>query len=521
MGETVANAVIYARYSSHNQTETSIEGQLNVCYDYCKQNGYAVIGEYIDRALTGKTDNRPEFQQMIADAPKGAFQYIVVYQLDRFSRNRYDSAIYKNKLKKHGVRVLSAKENIADDPSGILMESVLEGMAEYYSAELAVKVKRGMHIQAQQAKFVGGRIPYGYMINEDKTFKLNPNEAPVVKGIFEQYINGSSIQTICDQLNAMGIPSRMHGSFTVNSINHILHNDKYIGIYRFGDIEIKDGIPRIVTDEVFKEAQALLASRKIAPASNRDITYLLSGKLFCGECKNAMIGYCGTGKAGKRYYYYVCNGRREHKCDMDNVKKDYIENVILDYCRSLLDDSVLDRLIKAMMQLVEEDYSKSELALLENQLMSVEQKIKNSTAAILECDFESVRKTMYASLDELNKTKTDLEIRIAQFTRLQRKVSETDVRNFFVKIREGSFNTIKSKQVLIDTLVNRVYIYKDKYVIIMNSGHRTEIPNEKIIGEVESKASDICSSLLPNRPPFLITTNTFCISSYIVIVHKI
>ena len=126
MGETVANAVIYARYSSHGQQETSIEGQLKVCYDFCKRQGYAVIGEYIDRALTGKTDNRPEFQRMVADAPKGAFQYIIVYQLDRFSRNRYDSAIYKNKLKKHGVRVLSAKENIADDPSGILMESAFQ-----------------------------------------------------------------------------------------------------------------------------------------------------------------------------------------------------------------------------------------------------------------------------------------------------------------------------------------------------------------------------------------------------------
>lgn len=140
------NVVIYARYSSHNQTEQSIEGQIAVCTEYAKRNNYTIIGEYIDRALTGTNDNRPEFQKMIIDSNKKMFEGVLVYQFDRFARNRYDSAIYKNKLKKNGVRVFSAKENISEDASGILMESMLEGMAEYYSAELSQKVKRGMKI---------------------------------------------------------------------------------------------------------------------------------------------------------------------------------------------------------------------------------------------------------------------------------------------------------------------------------------------------------------------------------------
>ena len=128
------NAVIYARYSSHNQHETSIEGQLKVCYEYYERNGYTIVGEYIDRAISGTTDNRPQFLQMIDDAAKKRFQYVVMYQLDRFSRNRYDSVVYKATLKKYDIRVLSARENISDDASGILMEAMLEGMAEYYSA---------------------------------------------------------------------------------------------------------------------------------------------------------------------------------------------------------------------------------------------------------------------------------------------------------------------------------------------------------------------------------------------------
>lgn len=158
------NAVIYARYSSERQTEASIEGQLKVCYDYAEKQGYTIIGEYIDRALTGRNTDRPQFLKMIKDSSKQEFQIVLVYQLDRFSRNRYDSATYKAKLKKNGVRVVSARENISDDASGILMESVLEGMAEYYSRELAQKVTRGMNLNAEKCLYNGGTVPFGYKI---------------------------------------------------------------------------------------------------------------------------------------------------------------------------------------------------------------------------------------------------------------------------------------------------------------------------------------------------------------------
>ena len=141
------NVVIYARYSSDRQTEQSIEGQLKECYEYARRNGYTIVGEYIDRAISGTTDHRPEFLRMIADGDKKLFQAVLVYQLDRFARNRYDSATYKAKLKKNGIRVLSARENISDDASGVLMEAVLEGMAEYYSVELSQKIRRGMDIK--------------------------------------------------------------------------------------------------------------------------------------------------------------------------------------------------------------------------------------------------------------------------------------------------------------------------------------------------------------------------------------
>src|SRR5699024_10167893 len=152
------NVVIYARFSSNNQTEQSIEGQLKICYEYAKNNGYTVVGEYIDRAQSGTTDNRLEFQRMISDSDKHTFEGVLVYQLDRFARNRYDSAINKSKLKKNGVRVISARENISDDASGILVEGVMESMDEYYSAELSQKIRRGMDINAEKCLSNGSKI---------------------------------------------------------------------------------------------------------------------------------------------------------------------------------------------------------------------------------------------------------------------------------------------------------------------------------------------------------------------------
>ena len=177
---TERNAVIYARYSSHNQTEQSIEGQLRVCHEYAKREGYTIVGEYIDRAISGRTDDRPEFQRMIDDSRKGVFQYVIVYRLDRFTRNRYDSAIYKHKLKKNGVKVLSAMENIGDNPEGVILEAVLEASAEYYSLELSQKVKRGMRESALKGQYCTGTPPLGYK-TVDGRLAIDETTAPFVK----------------------------------------------------------------------------------------------------------------------------------------------------------------------------------------------------------------------------------------------------------------------------------------------------------------------------------------------------
>ena len=238
-------AVIYARYSSSGQREESIEGQLRDCYEFAKKHGIIVIGEYIDKAMTGRVDRRPDFQRMMKDSEKGRFNCVLLWKMDRFARNRYDSARYKTQLKKNGVKLMSATEIISDGPEGIILESVLEGYAEYYSADLSEKVIRGMTENALKGKFSGGAIPFGYTINADRRFEIDPLTAPFVAETFQRYNDGQTMREIRDWLNEKGVKNQRGGLMTFNTIQHMLNNRRYIGELKYRDVLIPDAIPSI------------------------------------------------------------------------------------------------------------------------------------------------------------------------------------------------------------------------------------------------------------------------------------
>ena len=195
------NAVIYARYSSDSQREESIEGQLRECHEYAEKKGITIVQEYIDRALSASkdTEKRLDFQRMIRDSAKRQFEIVLVWKLDRFARDRYDSAHYKNILKKNGVKVLSATEPISEGPEGIILEAMLEGMAEYYSAELSQKIHRGQKENALKCVNNGGAIPLGYKLGNDQKLEIDPVAAPIVQEIFRRYAEGETIREIRNQ----------------------------------------------------------------------------------------------------------------------------------------------------------------------------------------------------------------------------------------------------------------------------------------------------------------------------------
>ena len=249
--------VIYARYSSTGQREESVEGQLRECKAFAERKGITIVGSFVDRAISGReAENRLEFQRMIKDSEKGIFDVIIVWKLDRFARNRYDSAHYKATLRKNGVKVISATEAISEGAEGILLESLLEGLAEYYSVELGVKVSRGLTENALKTRHNGGIIPYGLMVNEEQQYQPDPLTAPAVREIFERYAAGDSVADIRESLSQRGIKTKTGGSqLNFNSIRNMLQNRKYLGEYRYGETIVSGAYPAVVTQELFDRAQ--------------------------------------------------------------------------------------------------------------------------------------------------------------------------------------------------------------------------------------------------------------------------
>ena len=465
------NVVIYARYSSHNQTEQSIEGQILVCNEYAKKNNYTIVGEYIDRALTGTNDNRPEFKKMIEDSNKKYFEGVLVYQLDRFARNRYDSATYKHKLKKNGVRVFSAKENISDDASGVLMESVLEGMAEYYSVELSQKVRRGMSINAQKCLCNGSTPPLGFKIGKDKKYEIDNSTAPIIQKIFDMYANGYIMADITKYLNERNIKTSYGNDFNKNSIRRILENEKYIGTYIYGDIKIENGMPNIVDKKVFNKVQEQLKKNKKTPARAKAKTeYLLTTKLFCGTCKEMMVGVSGTSKTGATHNYYSCNGRKKKGCNRKNVQKDYIEDLIISQARNILTDSYIEKIAKMVVKSInEEQKNNNSIAILEKQLKQNQKEKNNLFDSLKICDIDSVRKDLFIEIqkiqEEIERIQTDLIIEKSRTL----NITEDEVVFFLQGLQKGDVNDIRYRKLLINVLVDRVYLYDDNLTIIFNT----------------------------------------------------
>ena len=348
------NAVIYARYSCDHQREESIEGQIRECTAYAAQNGMTVLRCYCDRAYSAKTDNRPQFLEMIKDAEKHLFDTIIVWKLDRFARNRYDSASYKMQLKKNGVKVVSATESISDGSDGILLESVLEGFAEYYSAELAEKVVRGMKENVLKGKFNGGTIPIGYQA-KDNYLVLDPLTTPFVREAFEMYRSGSTMKEIRDYLNDQNVRTHRGGEISYNVVNRMLKNRRYVGELKFRDTVISNGIPAIVDDDLFSSVQERMALNTRAPARRKaKDEYLLTTKFFCGHCGDTMIGESGKGKNGCVHRYYECavNKNRKGHCESKTIKKELIENLVIGKTLVMLrEPQTQDAIVQTVMAL--------------------------------------------------------------------------------------------------------------------------------------------------------------------------
>lgn len=461
MNGEIKNVVLYLRYSSAAQNEQSIEGQRHVCQEYCRRAGYQIIDEYVDRATSAShnVEKRLNFQRMLRDAERGRFDAVVVYKLDRFARNRYDSVNAKYRLKKAGVVLLSATENLSDSPESIILESVLEGMAEFYSAELSQKITRGMKETAQKHLSTGGTVPLGYRI-ENRRLVIDPTTAPIVKQAFEMYAAGHTATAIAKQFNANGYRTSKGTAFNRSSFKSMFHNERYIGTYKYGAYKAENTVPAIIDKQLWDAVQSRL-SHPVPPSQGKaQVPFLLAGKLFCGHCGAKMNGDSGKGRSGEPYYYYTCyNHKRGHTCNKKSVRKEWIEKVVVQDAMQLLTDDYIEELADIAVQENQRQIAATtKIPLLKEKIAETEKSINNIVTAI---EKGVASDALMHRITGLEQQKKDYESQLAAEETSAIQLDKYMVIYWLDQFKHGDVDDERFRRNLINLLVNSVTIWDD------------------------------------------------------------
>ncbi len=516
----IPKAVLYARFSSDNQREESIDAQLRAMRDYCRRNKVVVLHEYCDHAKSATTDDRPEFQRMIRESKALSVDLVIVHKLDRFSRDRYDSAYYKRELKRNGVSLVSVLENLDDSPESIILESVLEGMSEYYSRNLAREVMKGMRESALKCRAVGGCAPFGYKVNpETKKYEIEESEVDAVRMIFDKVLSGTGYSEIVKTLNSMGYMTRGGKPFGKNSITEILRNEKYRGVYTFNRsasrdvmgkrnnhhnkdegemIRIEGGIPSIISDDVWYGVQSIIQSRKRHRISNNTgkETYMLTGKIVCGDCGSSYTGARHfSGRSKYKYVRYQCSKRKRtasQGCRNKEIRREYLETFVLQEIEKIVFNH------KNVSEVVENYYkyhqkfdteSDEKIRILQGALNSINKKIDNIITAVANTGSSS----LLSSLEGLEKERETLIEKIEE-TKKQSKttvITETMVEIAYHYAREMFMSgDIEIQRKLMNMYLDKIVVYYNHIEFYLNA-LPTDILKEEIdrtlgIGEEET-----------------------------------
>lgn len=551
-------AVIYARYSSHKQREESIERQLEICHKYAKDNDYQVIAEYCDRERTGRNDNRLNFQKMIKDAEKKEFEVVIVFKQDRFARKRADSQINKLRLAAFNIRVISATEPIPEGSSGILIESMFEGIAEYYSAELAEKVTDGMRKNILKGTANGSYRTYGYDTVE-KRYVVNPYEAEIVKKIFEKYANGDTVKSIIEYCNKRGYKTAQGKEFGYCYIERMLKNKKYIGIYSWADIEKTDSIEAIIDERLFNKVQKRIEENANTGArENAVVDYVLSGKAFCGHCEQPLVADSVTKTiknpksepeknvldfnlltfdkisellseepelqpqepTNKRVYrYYVCRGRKEkafkNGCQKQRLDKDKLENAVIEYtANQYLCDENIEELAKAIYKVQNRVTSNPNIKEIEYKILEEAKKIENLYVMVESGHFTN---KVFERIEQAELRKEDYEKELRRIKREMPKLTLEQIREKLGIIRITMQSYVKHgeipielKKVFCDAFIEKVYVFDDDGDDGNGKGKKTRVKiifdafeSEGLLGfddakiEISSKMETLGSPKIP------------------------
>ena len=480
----------YARFSSDNQRTESIDAQVRAMNQFCKQNHWQVVATYKDEARSATTDNRPQFQQMISDSSKSIFDIVLVHKLDRFSRDRYDSAIYKKRLKKNNVRLCSVLERIDDSPESIMMESVLEGMAEYYSKNLGREVMKGMKETALQCKHTGGCCPLGYTLNAEKRLEIEPHEAEAVKIIFQMFADGHGYTAIINYLNEHGYKTKRGCIFGKNSLYEILGNEKYTGVFVFNKLASKDsegkrsgsrlkgsdkvirvegGCPQIITKALFEKVQRKKAANKRNTGRYHSKEfYLLTSKIFCGVCGKRMIGNVRfSGRSKTRLATYRCNTHRS-ECKNKEINKDYLDVYIVELLRKKIFNATSLRHLVNNVNTYIRQYNKgydTNYAGVKAEYDEIQANLDNITRAV---EKGIITESLITRAEELEQKRAEIEIKLSEIHQLD-LIEYSDFSPIIEEFRQLEINT-EEFRTFIQQYVKKIAVYPYHLEIEINTG---------------------------------------------------
>lgn len=487
--------VLYGRYSSHNQKDISVEQQFEKGYELAAEYGIRIIDTYADRAVSGRTDKRRDFQRMMTDAAKGKFRYVIAWKSNRMGRNMLEALINEARLQDLGVRVLYVEEDFDDTAAGRFAARSMMNVNQFYSENMAEDIKRGLYDNAANCMVANGHLPYGYKADETLHYAIDEPKAAVIREIFTRVSCGEAFVDIMASLNARGIKTSYGRPWGRSSFQKILSNERYRGIYIYGDVRKEGGIPRIVSDELYFKVQEVITTKKNPQGRHRiNGDYLLTGKLFCGHCKSPMTGISGTSRSGNLHYYYVCQKRRTEKtCEKKNLRRDDIElQVAKAIKRRTLDDDTINWIADSVVEYSQHQESASGIGLLEDQLKDTQRSIKNLMAAIEQGIITPTTKTR---LMELEKEQSDIDRKITMAKADVIPVNRDQLVGWLKKLQAGDVHDKKYQAELFDTFLIAVYVYdnpdgQDYMKVVFNyagSKNTVEIPlDPSVIDNVEN-----------------------------------
>lgn len=503
--EILGDGVDYSRYSSHSQKDISIEQQIAKNEELAREYGIRLIEHYCDRAVSGRTDKRKDFQRMMRDAAKGKFKYVIAWKSNRMGRNMLEALMNEARLQELGVRVLYVEEDFDDTAAGRFAARSMMNVNQFYSENMAEDIKRGLYDNAANCMVTNGGLPFGFKKGEDLRYALDTPKDAIVREIYGRVACGEPFVDIANDLNYRGIKTARGNKWGRNSFHVLLTNERYRGVYIYGDVRVEGGVPRIVSDELFYKVQEVLKTKKNPQGRHRtNGDYLLTGKLFCGKCKSPMVGISGTSKTGTLHYYYTCQKKRlEKACDKSNIRREDIERTVAQAIRDYaLQDDVIEWIADSTVAYNKRQEESTHASILEDELTENKRAIKNIMAAI---EQGIITPTTKERLLELEREQSQLVAKIAAARADIVTISREDIIAGLGMFRDGDVSDKRYQAKLFDTFLVAVYVYDDDLKIVFSfSGNKNTVRvplDASALDNVENSASGLCSYKVSFEPP--------------------